>query len=114
MRRQLLSTAFIAASIALGGVAFAQSQNSTDAGKRTDPDAASDVREGASMPAIAPSGRAASGQAGTIDQGQAGVAPDNRHRQQAIAPVQGQNSTDAGKRNDPDADSDAKEGQPAH
>ena len=45
MRRQILIASFIALAVSYGGAAFAQTLNSTNDGKRNDPDAASDVRE---------------------------------------------------------------------
>ena len=105
MRNRLLATTFFSMSLALSGIAFAQTQNSTDAGKRTDPDAASDVRE-AAPPAIAPSA-GMSDRTTTSTTVRVAPAPP----QQATEPLPHQNSTEAGKRNDPDAASDIREGE---
>lgn len=109
MRNRLLATTFFSASLALSGIAFAQTQHSTDAGVRNDPDAASDVHEGAAAPVIAPSDRTTTT---TSTHSAVRVAPEPS--QQATVPGP-QHSTEDGKRNDPDAASDLREGEtPKH
>jgi hypothetical protein len=111
MPRQLLATALIAASLSIGGAAFAQTQNSTDAGNHTDPDAASDVRE-MPIPTQQPGPAAQSTDAGHHED------PDAASdvREQATPPQQvgssPAESIDAGHHDDPDAASDAREGSP--
>jgi hypothetical protein len=113
--QKFLAPALIALSLSISGAAFAQSQNSTDAGKHTDPDASTDVRE-TPIPPQQAAPAAQSTDAGKRNDPDA--ASDAREQamkprppEQAAAPA---NSTDAGKRNDPDAASDAQEGSPAH
>jgi hypothetical protein len=113
MSRKVLATALVALSLSLGGAAFAQTQNSTDAGKRTDPDASSDVRE-------TPIPHNQAGPAAAAQSTDAGKREDpdaaSDIREQAMTPKSPQpvgppgNSTDAGHHEDPDAASDAQEG----
>jgi hypothetical protein len=117
MRKQLAATVFVTLALAFGSHAFAQTQNSSDAGSRTDPDAASDVRK------LPPPGYEAPGSSiprqNSMDAGSRtdpDAASDVRHMPlQAAQPpgssIPKQNSMDAGSRTDPDAASDVREGE---
>ncbi|HEV8014037.1 MAG TPA: hypothetical protein VGP48_00820 [Stellaceae bacterium] len=116
MRKQLVATVFVTLSLAFAGHAFAQTQNSSDAGNRNDPDAASDVRK---LPPPAYQAPASSiPKQNSTDAGKRtdpDEASDVRHAPQQAAQPPGssiprQNSMDAGSRTDPDAASDVREG----
>jgi hypothetical protein len=116
MRKQLVATVFVTLSLAFASHAFAQTQNSSDAGNRNDPDAASDVRK-MPLPAYQAPGNSIPTQNST-DAGKRtdpDEASDVRNAQQQASQAPGSsiptlNSMDAGKRTDPDAASDVREG----
>jgi hypothetical protein len=113
MRKQLVATALVTLSLAFGGAAFAQTQNSSDAGKHEDPDASSDVRN-TPIPFNQAGPAAQSTDAGHHEDPDAA----SDARQQAMTPKPPQpvgppaDSIDAGHHEDPDAASDAHEASP--